>query len=41
MEFVKAKTIQIVDISKKFDIQKDEIIDVFNLFYGGNEQWRM
>ena len=28
---------KIVEISKKFDIKKDEIIDVFNLFYGGNE----
>lgn len=24
---------KIVDISKKFDIQKEEIIDIFNLFY--------
>lgn len=28
---------KIIDISKKYDIKKDEIIDVFNLFYGGNE----
>ena len=28
---------KIVDISKKFDIQKNEVIDVFNLFYGSDE----
>jgi len=29
---------KIIGISKKFNIKKDEIIDIFNLFYGGNEQ---
>lgn len=28
---------KIVDISKKFDIQKNEVIDIFNLFYGSDE----
>ena len=28
---------KIVDISKKFDIQKEEVIDIFNLFYGSDE----
>ena len=28
---------KIVDISKKFDIQKNEVIDRFNLFYGSDE----
>jgi len=28
---------KIVEISKKFDIQKEDVIDIFNLFYGGNE----
>lgn len=28
---------KIVDISKKYDIQKDEIIEIFHLFYGGDE----
>lgn len=29
---------KIIDISMKFNINKDEIIDIFNLFYGGNEK---
>lgn len=28
---------KIVDISEKFDIQKKEIIDIFNLFYGSDK----
>ena len=28
---------KIVDISSKFDIAKEEIIDVFNLFYGSDK----
>lgn len=28
---------KIVDISKKFDIEKEEVIDIFNLFYGSDE----
>jgi GntR family transcriptional regulator len=28
---------KIVDISSKFDISKEEIIDVFNLFYGSDK----
>ncbi len=28
---------KIVDISIKFDIDKKEIIDIFNLFYGGDK----
>lgn len=28
---------KIVDISKKYDIEKTEILDVFNLFYGSEE----
>ena len=28
---------KILDISKKFDIQKNEVIDIFNLFYGSDE----
>jgi len=28
---------KIVDISKKFDIQKKEVITIFNLFYGSDE----
>lgn len=28
---------KIVDISKKFDIKKEEVIDIFNLFYGSDE----
>ena len=28
---------KIVDISLKFDISKDEIIDIFNLFYGSDK----
>lgn len=28
---------KIVDISKKYDIEKREIMDVFNLFYGSEE----
>ncbi len=29
---------KIVDISMKFDIDKEEIIDIFNLFYGSDEK---
>ena len=29
---------KIVDISIKFDIKKEEIIDIFNLFYGSDEK---
>ena len=29
---------KIVDISLKFDIQKEEIIDIFNLFYGSDNK---
>ena len=28
---------KIVDISKKFDIQKNQVIDIFNLFYGSDK----
>lgn len=28
---------KIVDISLKFDISKEEIIDIFNLFYGSDK----
>ena len=28
---------KIVDISKKFEIQKNEVSDIFNLFYGSDE----
>lgn len=28
---------KIVDISSKFDISKEEIIDIFNLFYGSDK----
>ncbi len=28
---------KIVGISKKFDIPKEEVIDIFNLFYGSDE----
>lgn len=28
---------KIVDISKKFDVQKEKIIDIFNLFYGSEK----
>ena len=28
---------KIVDISKKYDIQKEEVIDIFHLFYGSDE----
>ncbi len=29
---------KIIDISKKFNIQKKEIIDIFNLFYRGDSE---
>ena len=29
---------KIVDIAKKFDIKKEEIMDIFNLFYGSDEK---
>ncbi len=29
---------KIVDISIKFDIKKEEIIDIFSLFYGSDEK---
>ncbi len=29
---------KIIDISKKFSIDKEEIIDIFNLFYGSDEK---
>ena len=32
---------KIVDIAKKFDIKKEEIMDIFNLFYGSDEKWKM
>ncbi len=32
---------KIVDISLKFDINKKEIIDAFNLFYGSDEKWEV
>ncbi len=32
---------KIVDISLKFDIKKEEIIDIFNLFYGSDKKWKM
>lgn len=28
---------KIVDISTKYDIKKEEVIDIFNLFYGSDE----
>ena len=28
---------KIVDISKKFEIEKEDIIDIFNLFYGSDK----
>lgn len=28
---------KIVDISMKFDIQKEDVIDIFNLFYGSDK----
>ncbi len=32
---------KIVDISLKFNIKKDDIIDIFNLFYGSDKKWKM
>ncbi len=32
---------KIVDLSMKFDIDKEEIIDIFNLFYGSDEKWKI
>lgn len=32
---------KIIDISEKFSIKKEEIIDIFNLFYGSDEKWKM
>lgn len=29
--------VKIVEISRKFDISKEDVIDVFDLIYGGNE----
>lgn len=29
--------ISIVDISKRFDIKKEDIIDIFNIFYGSDD----
>lgn len=29
---------KIIDISEKFSIKKEEIIDIFNLFYGSDEK---
>ncbi len=32
---------KIVDISTKFNIDKKEIIETFNLFYGSDEKWKI
>ncbi len=32
---------KIVNISIKFDIRKEEIIDIFNLFYGSDKKWKV
>ncbi len=32
---------KIVDISVKFNIKKEEIIDIFNLFYGSDKKWKI
>lgn len=32
---------KIIDIADKFEIKKDEIIDLFELFYGSDDKWKM
>lgn len=32
---------KIIEIANKFNIDKKEIIDIFNLFYGSDEKWKM
>ena len=32
---------KIVDLSNKYQIDKKDIIEVFNLFYGSEEEWKM
>ena len=31
---------KIIDIADKFKIKKDEIIDLFELFYGSDDKWK-
>ena len=34
-------TLKIIDIANKFDISKEDIINIFNLFYGSDKEWNM
>lgn len=33
--------VKIINIANKFEIPKEDIINIFNLFYGSDEKWNM